>query len=106
MAASEIISENARTLYMKTFAVDGTGTAAITAGGELGTLVDNGTGDYTLTFTEPFAASPLTYAVTPVADSGTISFRIHSDTNNTKVRVVFSADTKFTISIFAVKDPQ
>ena len=33
------------------FHVDGTGTAALTHGGQEGTLVDNGTGDYTVTLT-------------------------------------------------------
>ena len=36
--------------------VDGTGTAALGGPAKLqGTLVDNGTGDYTITFAEPFA---------------------------------------------------
>ena len=36
-----------------TFHVDGTGTAALTEGKFLGTLTDNGTGDYTITFLNP-----------------------------------------------------
>lgn len=38
---------------LMTFHVDGTGTAAITEGKYLGTLTDNGTGDYTITFVRP-----------------------------------------------------
>ena len=48
--------------------VDGTGTAAILSGGQELTLVDNGVGDYTLTFAPgAFAAVP-TILVTPVTD--------------------------------------
>jgi hypothetical protein len=45
------------------FRVDGTGTASILAGGFDGTLVDNGTGDYTITFTKAFAANRLPVCV-------------------------------------------
>lgn len=37
----------------------GTGTAALTQGSTDATLVDNGTGDYTLTFAKPFARVPV-----------------------------------------------
>ena len=47
-----------RAMRVETFAVDGTGTAAIGEGQYRGTLVDNGTGDYTVTFTEAFARVP------------------------------------------------
>lgn len=39
--------------------VDGTGTASITTGKGDATLVDNGTGDYTLTFTPAFGRTPI-----------------------------------------------
>lgn len=42
--------------------VVGTGTAAIAVGRTEATLVDNGTGDYTLTFAQPFARVPVAVA--------------------------------------------
>jgi hypothetical protein len=51
------------------FRVDGTGTAAIQEGDKSGaTLVDNGTGDYTLTFKHPFARIPVVTASVETAD--------------------------------------
>lgn len=41
------------------FRVTGTGTAAIAEGTNDAALTDNGTGDYTLTFTKPFARTPV-----------------------------------------------
>lgn len=37
----------------------GTGTAALTQGSTDATLVDNGTGDYSITFAKPFARIPV-----------------------------------------------
>lgn len=57
------------------FIVDGTGTASL--GGmdaSHATLTDNGTGDYTVTFSQPFARTP-TVCVTPVT-SGVDSWRV------------------------------
>lgn len=48
--------------------VDGTGTASITEGGHEATLVDNGTGDWTLTFSKPFARVPVVVC-TPVTSN-------------------------------------
>jgi len=42
--------------------VTGTGTAAISIGSFDASLTDNGTGDYTITFNEPFARSPVCVA--------------------------------------------
>ena len=44
---------------MLAFRVDGTGTASILEGAFDATLTDNGTGDYTLTFTKAFARVPV-----------------------------------------------
>lgn len=44
---------------MEAFRITGTGTAALAVGASDATLTDNGTGDYTLTFTEPFARAPI-----------------------------------------------
>ncbi len=41
------------------FRIDGTGTASILEGNFDATLVDNGTGDYTLTFAVPFVRVPV-----------------------------------------------
>lgn len=41
------------------FLLTGTGTAAIGEGSTDATLVDNGTGDWTLTFVKPFARAPI-----------------------------------------------
>ncbi len=48
--------------------VNGTGTAAIQEGGFDATLVDNGTGDYTLTFRKPFARKPVAVASCATTD--------------------------------------
>ena len=44
------------------FKVTGTSTAAINIGGFDAVLTDNNTGDYTLTFTKPFARTPIVVA--------------------------------------------
>lgn len=49
--------------------VDGTGTAALSGPASLqATLVDNGTGDYTITFDEAFAQVPVCIPVCLTAD--------------------------------------
>ena len=54
-----------RSIRQMGFVVDGTGTASITSGSTQGTLVDNGTGDYTLTFSDVYERAPIV-VVTPV----------------------------------------
>ena len=54
---------------MEAFSVDGTGTASIVIGAARATLTDNGTGDYTLTFLDPFARVPMAVGMTKTADS-------------------------------------
>lgn len=44
------------------FKVDGTGAASILIGSKDATLTDNGTGDYTLTFSQAFARLPVVVA--------------------------------------------
>ncbi len=53
------------------FRVDGTGTASILEGSFDAALTDNGTGDYTLTFTKAFARTPVV-VVTPIGASGDV----------------------------------
>lgn len=59
------IKTNQRQERELAFFLDGTGTAALTIGSGLATLTDNGTGDYTLTFRQPFARTPIVL-VTPL----------------------------------------
>jgi len=51
--------------------IDGTGTAAILEGSNEMTLVDNGTGDYTLTFATAYKRVP-SVVVTPLGAAGDI----------------------------------
>lgn len=44
------------------FKVDGTGAASLLIGSKDGSLADNGTGDYTITFEQPFARPPVVVA--------------------------------------------
>ena len=51
--------------------VDGTGTASILAGGHDAVLTDTGTGDYLLTFVQPFARLPVV-TISPIGAAGDI----------------------------------
>lgn len=63
--------------------VNGTGTAAITIGTTDATLTDNGTGDYTLTFTKAFARAPI------VIPSGKATrAQLHSTPTSTACRIL------------------
>jgi hypothetical protein len=44
---------------LEVFAIHGSGTAALSIGAKDGTLTDNGTGDYTITFAEAFKRAPV-----------------------------------------------
>ena len=72
-----------RTVYAK---VNGTGTAAIIQGSTDFTLVDNGTGDYTLT-PKKAAARLLSAHVQPIADAGDLIATLHTDTSKTSIQV-------------------
>lgn len=56
------IKSTQRLVRQLAFKVTGTGTAAISQGSTDATLVDNGTGDYTLTFAVPFVRAPICVA--------------------------------------------
>ena len=58
------IKTNQRLERELAFLVTGTGTAAITVGADLATLVDNSTGNYTLTYAKPFARQPVVVGTT------------------------------------------
>ena len=68
------------------FRVTGTGTAAINEGTTDATLTDNGTGDYTLTFSKAFLRTPIVSAI-PVASAGDVIMCIHT-VSTTAVRIV------------------
>lgn len=53
----------------------GTGTAALGQGSTDATLVDNGTGDYTLTFVKPFTRVPVVVASSLTAE---VNIKIHA----------------------------
>lgn len=50
------------------FRVTGTGTATINESAHLAAITDNGVGDYTLTFTQPFVRTPVVTAGVLTAD--------------------------------------
>ena len=66
----------------------GTSTANITEGKFDGTLVDNGTGDYTITFKKPFARTPIVQAI--------------SHTSQTLIQVFAVSKTAIQIKTFGV----
>lgn len=68
------------------FKLTGTGTAALNEGGSDATLTDNGTGDYTLTFTRAFLRAPVVIA-TPVASAGDVICSLHT-ISTSAVRIV------------------
>ena len=57
-----MVDSTQRGTRVEGFSVDGTATASIVIGSNRATLVDNSTGDYTLTFTDAFARVPLAFA--------------------------------------------
>ena len=57
------------------FKLTGTGTAALGEGKYDAALVDNGTGDYTLTFTKAFARVPVIQAASLTAE---VNIKIHA----------------------------
>lgn len=73
------------------FRVTGTGTAVIDEGNSHATLTDNGTGDYTLTFTRPSARTPVLSGQPCVI--GSSGDAVVSSVSTTAVRVLtFAAD--------------
>lgn len=64
-----IVKSYKREMRIENFKVDGTGTASLGEGQYRGTLVDNGTGDYTITFAEPFGRVPTAVVGVMTADT-------------------------------------
>jgi hypothetical protein len=81
------IKSNQRKVRVIHLVVDGTGTAAITSGSKSASLVDNGTGDYSITPNQA-GARLLNAQVTPIADAGDLIGTLHSDTAASVVRVM------------------
>jgi hypothetical protein len=61
------------------FKIDGTGTASILIGSKDATLTDNGTGDYTVTFAEPFARLPVVVG-SPITAGSMVEIAVASAT--------------------------
>lgn len=85
------------------FRVDGTGTASIEEGQFAATLTDNGTGDYTITFVNPFTR--IIAAVATALEGANLSAEVDT-LSTTAVRVKFTnnsdaaVDTKFSLFVF------
>lgn len=75
---------NVRKLHAK---VDGTGTAAISSGAADFTLVDNGTGDYTLT-PRKVGQRLLCVKVQAIADAGDLIATVKADSSASAVRIL------------------
>lgn len=109
MPAAVKYSEAGRNKYSKYFKVDGTGTAAILSGGTQATLTDNGTGDYTLTFTPAFTSITCVNA-SPIAAAAVQYRLVDADTTKSKVRIVWednsgtATDTVFYLEVVGEKD--
>lgn len=87
-----------RIMYFK---VTGTGTAAINQGSEDATLSDNNTGDYTLTWTEPFQQAPIVIAFTGT-DVTTAWVKTAPTTTAVTIETVGADQTTPTDAIFYV----
>lgn len=61
---SSDVTSRQRAVRMIHASVDGTGTAALNFGSQEVSLTDNGTGDYTLTISEPFASTRMCVVAT------------------------------------------
>jgi len=69
MALTAVASRQ-RKMRLLQLNLDGTGTAALEGASKLeATLVDNGTGDYTVTFDKAFTQAPSVVGTTKTADS-------------------------------------
>ena len=72
---------------IEVFRIDGVGAANLALGGTDGTLVDNGAGDYSVTFLEPFAREPIVlvtgkdYQAQLLADATTTGFQVGTFSN-------------------------
>lgn len=72
------------------FHVDGTGTASLVSGKFQGTLTDNGTGDYTITFNRQFAEAPLIFGTVIGSTAGVVN-KVTSSVSNVNVKTFDAA---------------
>lgn len=80
------------------FRVTGTGTAAINEGTTDAALTDNGTGDYTLTWSKPFARTPVVVALAVTAG---IQIKLHAVSSSAAQIKTFAVDgTTATDAVF------
>ena len=84
---------------------NGTGTVAIRAAGNVSSITDNGTGDYTVNFAT--AMPDASYAVTSMPDDKSGSYwrnvGIRSDAGNTPTNTSFKIKTDGTIGAFDIE---
>lgn len=83
-----------REMMALSFAVlDTAGTPSLTRGSTDGAITDNGVGDYTITFTEPFESGTVPQCFIQVKEADCMAHIDTANTDNTKVTVnVFEAD--------------
>lgn len=75
------------------FRVNGTGTAAILEGAFDGTLTDNGTGDYTITFAKAFARKPVVVGTCATDDCYLETLDADNTVSAVHVKTKINADT-------------
>ena len=80
-------------MLVDVFKVQGTGTAAVTIGGLRASLVDNGTGNYTLTFNDPAHNPSTTYIPNVVGTTCAVACVAPSGNNALNVRTYNSSGT-------------
>jgi len=83
------VLKNLGQLHIVAGKVDGTGTAALTSNDGSATMVDNGTGDYTVTFGEAFLAVPA------VAVSHIDATLATTNANGVQIKAVSTASVQF-----------
>lgn len=83
-----VLHTTQRNPRMLVFNITDSGTATVSLGAQQGTLTDNGTGDYTITFTKAFRRAPIVAASAFYNGSNNSFATIHSDTDSTRVRVL------------------
>ena len=101
-----------RTTVVLALEIDGTGTASIVNDKGDVTLTDNGTGDYTLTYLEPWPVRPIVTA-NAISDAGVIVGTVEDTTSTTTaVRLNFytttsgaAVDCKFGVQIVGEVEP-
>lgn len=88
------------------FYVDGTGTASIVVGSHDAVLTDNSTGNYTLTFTEPFGCDDVVVAGSPITSTGRLTIE-SVDATSVNIKTFSNSgsasDLDFQLLVFGVE---